>query len=692
MNPAPLSAGPLRPLARATTQAAFAGLLLAAAVPLPAADPAPPAATPAAAPRHGREAALAQLQKMKVADGLEVRLFAAEPMIRNPANLDIDARGRVWCTEGVNYRSWQKWGKLQPAGDRLVILEDTDLDGVADVQKTFYQGNEINAALGVCVLGSRVLVSCSPNVLVFEDQNGDDRADGPPTKLFTGIAGVDHDHGVHALTFGPDGRLYFNFGNEGQRLLDAAGRPVKDLAGHVVAAQGRPYRQGLLFRCAPDGSNVETLGSNFRNPYEPALDSFGNVWQSDNDDDGNQGVRINFVMEFGNYGYTDELTGAGWNQKRSNLEPEIPRRHWHLNDPGVVPNLLQTGAGSPTGLCVYEGDLLPEVFRGQMIHCDAGPRVVRAYPVEKDGAGYRARTVDILTSSDDWFRPSDVAVAPDGALLVADWNDAGVGGHNMADQKVEEMTGRIYLVAPKGHQPAVPRAPVATPKQAVAALRSPNLATRFLAFQALEKSGPAAEAELNVLWQDANPRFRARALHLLARLPGKTLGYVTEAVNDADPDLRVAGLRIARQHGLDLAPILQKLANDPTPQVRREVALALRHLKAPAAARIWTRLAQQHDGRDRWYLEALGIGADGQWDACLDAYLAEGDPTTSAAGRDIVWRSRSKRTPALLVRLIKNPATPEPDRARYFRAFDFQSGPEKEAALLDLLAVPAPTR
>src|SRR5262245_28429300 len=76
--------------------------------------------------RSGHSAALEQMSRMQTAEGLEVTLFASEPMVRNPANMDIDARGRVWCTEGVNYRVWQKWGKLQPLGDRIVILEDTD--------------------------------------------------------------------------------------------------------------------------------------------------------------------------------------------------------------------------------------------------------------------------------------------------------------------------------------------------------------------------------------------------------------------------------------------------------------------------------------------------------------------------------------------------------------------------------------
>src|SRR5678816_1162456 len=119
-------------------------------------------------------------------------------------------------------------------------------------------------------------------------------------------------HGMHAFVFGPDGKLYGNFGNEGQRLQDKDGKPIVDREGHEVAANGRPYRQGLVFRCNPDFTDFETLGHNFRNNYEVAVDSFGTLWQSDNDDDGNQSVRINYVMEHGNFGYTDEVTGAGW--------------------------------------------------------------------------------------------------------------------------------------------------------------------------------------------------------------------------------------------------------------------------------------------------------------------------------------------------------------------------------------------
>ncbi|MEY3854555.1 MAG: hypothetical protein RIS68_569, partial [Bacteroidota bacterium] len=376
---------------------------------------------------------------------LELKVFATEPMLQNPTNIDVDAKGRVWVLEAYNYRPGINGNPTHAEGDKILILEDSNGDGMADKRSIFYQSKDLNAPLGIAVLDSMVIVSQSPYMWKMFDDNRDGKADRKEI-LFQGIGGEQHDHGAHAFVFGPDGKLYFNFGNEGKQLLDAQGKPVLDQDGDPIGP--KKYKQGMVFRCNLDGSQVECLGHNFRNNFEVAVDSYGALWQSDNDDDGNKGVRINYVMPYGNYGYTDELTGAGWSVNRTNIEPEIPRRHWHLNDPGVVPNLLQTGSGSPTGILVYEGNLLPEVFRNQMIHCDAGPNVLRCYPVKPQGAGYSASIVNLIEGKNDqWFRPSDVATAPDGSLFVADWYDPGVGGHQAGDQ----VKGRIYRLAPKNH-------------------------------------------------------------------------------------------------------------------------------------------------------------------------------------------------------------------------------------------------
>lgn len=653
-----------------------------------------PATNAAPKPAHnrgfGREVALEEMKKMSVADGLEVTLFAVEPMLVNPCNMDVDAKGRVWITEGANYRKWAKV-PIRPGGDRIVILEDTNKDGAADKETVFYQGEDVNSALGICVLGNKVIVSVSPNIFVFTDENGDGKADKKEI-LFSGISGVQHDHGVHAFTFGPDGKLYFNMGNEGKQIRDKDGKPITDVDGNVVEAKGKPYRQGMVFRCNLDGSEFEVLGHNFRNNYEVAVDSFGTLWQSDNDDDGNKGVRINYVMERGNFGYTEELKGASWGQAwKQAQEKHAPEEskvfyEWHQFDPGVVPNLLHTGAGSPTGIAVYEGKLLPKVFRNQIVHCDAGPRVVRAYPATKDGAGYKATMTNVLSSADNWFRPSDVCVAPDGSLLIADWNDPGVGGHGAGDHDLSIMRGRVYRVAPKGSKYTVPKLDLATPKGAVAALQSPNHETRYLAWTALARMGKSAEKQLASLSKETDePRLRARAFHLLARIAGNEQKTVDAMLKDKDSDIRILGLRTARELKLDAVPLVAKLVNDPSAQVRRECAIALRHQTSPEAAKLWAQLATQYDGKDRWYLEALGIGADKNEDAFFSAWLARvGDKWNTPAGQDIVWRSRSTKAVPMLVKLITAKDATAQNKDRYMRALDFISGPEKDQALVEI--------
>jgi hypothetical protein len=219
----------------------------------------------------------------------------------------------------------------------------------------------------------------------------------------------------------------------------------------------------------------------------------------------------------------------------------------------------------------------------------------------------------------------------------------------------------------------------------VAALQSPNQATRYDAWTKLHDMQGKAEADLSKLWQGSDARMRARAVHLLARIKGSETKYVEQAINDGNPDLRITGLRIARELKLDVVPYLKKLARDTSAQVRRESAIALRHNPSPESPKLWAQLAAQYDGKDRWYLEALGIGADNQWDKFLDAWLAEaGGKWNTPAGREIVWRSRSSKTPAMLVKLINDKGLSAKERDHYFRSLDFITGPEKDAAIAEL--------
>ncbi len=622
------------------------------------------------------------VDNLDIHEDLQAEVFAAEPMMLSPANIDIDHRGRVWICEVINYRRHN--GK-RPEGDCILILEDTNGDGKADSKKIFYQGRDIDSAHGVCVLGTpdgkntRVIVSALDKVLVFTDVDGDDKADKKEI-LFSGISGSQHDHGIHQFMFGPDGRLYFNFGNSGKQLKDKDGKPIVDRAGNEVNDRRQPYQQGMVFRCYLDGSGLETLGWNFRNNWMVTVDSFGTIWQSDNDDDGNRGVRINYVMEYGNYGYRNELTGAGWRSKRTNMEKTIPERHWHLNDPGVMPNLLLTGAGAPTGICVYEGDLLPRVFQGQMIHTDAGPSIVRAYPVKRSGAGYSATIVNILDGAkrDKWFRPSDVKVAPDGSLIVADWYDPGVGGHNMRDLD----RGRLFRVTPKGHKGyKPPKLDFKTTDGLIAAIKNPNHAVRYVAWMELHKKQNDVKPALLKLAGDNNPRCRARALWLLSQIKDNQKAAVAMALKDKDDNIRGMSLRIARQHKLDVIPLIKQLAGDKSALVRRECLIAIRHNESKESPALWAKLANAHDGNDRWYLEALGLAADKQENKFFDEWMKTAKLDTAGA-RDVVWRNRGTHGAKYIADIILDKKTPEAEKPRYIRALDFiPKGKERDDAL-----------
>ncbi|HET6407863.1 MAG TPA: HEAT repeat domain-containing protein, partial [Chthoniobacteraceae bacterium] len=499
-------------------------------------------------------------------------------------------------------------------------------------------------------------------VWLLTDKDGDDVCD--EQKIIFKTTGVwDYDHQIHAFVFGPDGKFYFNFGDAATSLRWPDDKPVKDVAGNVIDNTGKPYRKGMVFRCDLNletgvATNIETLGHNFRNNYEVAIDSFGTLWQSDNDDDGNKAVRINYVMEFGNYGFSDEVTGAG----------------------------------SPTGILVNEGKGLGAAFENQMIHCDAGPRTTRAYPVEKDGAGYKATMVDILTGPDSWYRVADVAIGTDGALFIADWYDPGVGGHAMGDHEPGKMMGRVYRVA-AGDLPKAQVPDFSTAEGAAKALQSPNRATQYAAWTALHNLGTKAEPVLQELWKSDNARIRARALGLLAQIKGSETKYLAAGLNDADENIRVWSIRLtatmARTDKIDTTPLEEdralvgKLMRD-TPAVRRQIAIALHGAKE--IDKLWAALAMQHDGKDRWYLEALGIGAAGNEDACFDAWLAmNGGKWNTPAGRDIIWRMRSAKAASYLAKLIQDSAVSAEEKPRYIRAFDFlPKGNERTRALVEL--------
>lgn len=651
--------------------------------------------TPAAkALPDAKNAAFLPPELFALPDDLEITLWAKSPQLFNPTNMDIDAKGRIWVTEGRNYRGFRT---VPSEGDRVVILEDTDGDGVADKSTVFYQGKDLNAPLGIAVIGNAIYVSMSPTLIKFTDVDGDGVFNPAVDKkevFLTGFSASNHDHTLHSVSAGPDGELYFNTGNEAFRVKGPDGRQFTNDG--KPGADGHPSPQGVAFRVKPDGTGLQPVGCNFRNSYEQAVTSFGDVFMNDNDDA--QSCRTSWMMEYADFGYHTSDGRMHWQAVRRPHQA-MPQAHWRQADPGVSPAGDIYGSGAPTGIAFYENGALPERYLGTLLSGEAALNTILGYQPRLEKAGFSLQRRDFLTSNASkqfsgtdstgikkiadplktWFRPSDIAVGPDGALYVCDWYDSRVGGHQTFDAK---GLGAIYRIAPKGFKSKVPTLDLTTVPGMVEALKSPAPNVRVLGWRALVAQGPKALGPVKALLADPNPYIRARAVWVLARLGETGIKEVRELLRSSQPQMRIVALRALRRADVAIVPDAAVLARDPDPAVRREAALAVRDLPFAEIKDILLSLAKGYDGADRYYLEAFGKACTGCEEDAYDMLklrLRQQDPQKwSTAFAGIAWRLH----PACAVADLKARAlSPELPRSARMRALDALAFiPTREAA------------
>ncbi len=400
-----------------------------------------------------------------VAEDLEVRLFARDPLVRNPCAMAFDARGRLFVGMGPQYRK----PKPDTPGDSVYELIDTDLDGVADDRKEFARG--LNNIQGLCWVGDVLWIANAPDLTLVKDTDQDGVGDSY-TKLYTDLGNIEH--GLHGLNRGPDGWVYMSKGNSkglNQAPERVAPKAFRELWG-MEAPVGTPdfpaskkytatsYQNtfhhpsddwglnGGILKCRPDGSDLEIVSRGFRNPWDITFDHQFNWLGTDNDQ--NLGDKIFSPFFSANFGW-----GHPWSYD------------WKGDD--HLPSAPSSGPlfeGSGTGVIFCDVEGYPGHYQGVYLINDWLRREVYIYRPQWKGAWMRPESEKLLTlakagtgrtmpsSAGRSFDPVDIEIGPEGGIYISSWGrQYGVEWQN--GQMVNE--GRIYLMWPKGYPLKAPK-------------------------------------------------------------------------------------------------------------------------------------------------------------------------------------------------------------------------------------------
>ncbi|WP_373511147.1 PVC-type heme-binding CxxCH protein, partial [Persicitalea sp.] len=491
-----------------------------------------------------------ELASFKIQDGFEVTLFAAEPMLVNPVQMNWDADGRLWVISSTAYPH-VKTG--EEANDKIYVLEDTDGDGKADKSTIFAEG--LMTPTGILPGDGGVYVANSTEILHFMDTDGDGKAD-KKRRILTGFGVADTHHLIHTFRWGPEGSLYFN-----QAIY---------IYSHVETPSGvKRLEGGGAWRLRPESLELDVYARGLINPWGLQFDRWGQSFLTD----GAGGEGINYAFPGATF-----VTAPGAERIIRGLNPGQPKH---------------------SGLEIVSGRHLPESWQGSLITNDFRANRINRFQLTEQGSGYASRQVeDLLWTDDVAFRPVDVNLGPDGAIYVADWYNPIIqhGEVDFYDPRRDHEHGRIWRITAK-NRPLVknPNLTKASTTELLDALKLPEEWSRTQAKQTLKLRG--AEEVLPALkkWIANLDKKDADYEHNLveALWLHQTLNVVNEPLflqlaNAQSYKARAAALRALQLWSdqiANLPTILEKAVKDPHPQVRLEAVIALRELNTAEAAR-----------------------------------------------------------------------------------------------------------
>ncbi len=479
----------------------------------------------------------------EVPAGFEVELVAGPPLVERPIMAAFDDRGRLYVSDsaGVNHKGAEL---LKDPPHRIRLLEDTDGDGKFDTGRVF--ADKLVFPQGLLWHQGAVWCVSPPAFWKLEDADGDGVCDRR-TEIVKGFANTGVADDAHGACLGPDGRVYFLPGRMAHDMKYPDGRPIRKAVG--------PW----LMRCRPDGTDVEIVCGAQGNPVEvdwlPEGDFFisGTFWAPDSYGGGLRDCLVHGV-EGGEYAVRDRV----YNDRKRTGD--------------FLPVLVPMIATAPSGMMVYRSGAIDAAWRSNLFCTYFNTHKVMRHVLERDGATFRSRNEDFVTSKEADFHPTDVLEDADGSLLVVDTGGWFLIGCPTSKIAKPQVLGGIWRIRRKG------QAAVADPRglkidwssPSIELLGDPRFAVRERAVEELAKRGaeaigpglshPSAEVRRNAVWS-------------LCRVGSEE---VRPALRDPDPGVRQAAVHAVGLHRDAGALIrLEEMVRTEEPHLKREAATAL---------------------------------------------------------------------------------------------------------------------
>ncbi len=512
-------------------------------------------------------------EAMTPRDGFEVNVWAAEPMITQPMGFCWDDRGRLWIAENRDYEN-RRDGFANSGDSRILILEDTDHDGVADSRKVFLEGIPFPAAIAVGFGG--LWLGAPPNLLFVPDRDNNDKADFEDIEVrLTGWGIRDRHETINNLHWGPDGWLY---GCQGFATGSTVGKPANP---KFVVHQGSEFPEDIRYA----GPTVELNGGVWRyhptkKRFEVVAHGFSNPWGIDYDAKGQLFITACVIPHLWHV-----IPGGIYHrQGGQHFNPYV------YSDIRTIADHRHRSAHG--GARIYLSDAFPERYHGQIFMANIHEHAVLADRLERSGSGFIGRHgEDFVRANNAQWVGFGVEIGPDGSIYVLDWHDADICGADVLNKD----TGRVFRISPTNSNSKSWKGRYSDLKQMpdveLVALQSSNSAWHarrarvILQERATNRSiEPQAYQALRQLFKASDDvTFRLRAMWALHVTKGLAAEALIASLDDPEEYVRAWSIQLlCEDRGLPqdaVAKFVQLARDDPSPVVRLYLASALQRMK-----------------------------------------------------------------------------------------------------------------